>query len=441
MKVGVIGTGYVGLVAGACFADVGNDVVCADHNAEKVAALKAGKIPIFEPGLEEIVHRAVAAGRLKFTTSTEEATRASDIIFMCLNTPSQPDGSVDLRYLKSAAEDVGRAMNGPKIVVNKSTVPLGAHRMVREWIQAFTKFPVEVVSNPEFLKEGAAIQDFLKPDRVVIGSESKDAFERVKALYEPFVRQGNPVFMMDPVSAEMTKYAANAFLATKISFMNELSQLCDRLGADIELVRRGITSDERIGKHFLYAGAGFGGSCFPKDIRALVHTAKSNDVPLTIAEAALTSNERQKRVQYSQLKAEFGDLAGKTVAVWGLAFKPNTDDIREAPALVLLFDLVAAGAKVRAFDPIAMDHVKREFGDKVTFCKTAAEAATGADAVVLVTEWNEFKNPDFDQLKRLMRGRAIFDGRNQYDPDRVVAAGFRYYGIGRGARGETNADG
>ncbi|HUP58525.1 MAG TPA: UDP-glucose/GDP-mannose dehydrogenase family protein, partial [Bdellovibrionota bacterium] len=336
MNISVIGTGYVGLVAGACFADNGNQVVCVDNDPAKIEGLKKGVIPIFEPGLETLVERGVNEGRLSFTTSTADAVRASDIVFLAVGTPPLPSGEPDLTFLRAAAEEIARSMNGPKLVVNKSTVPIGSHRTVAEWMSRHTKHPVEVVSNPEFLKEGTAVDDFLKPDRVVIGTDSPEAFRKMAELYGPFVRQGNPILQMDPTSAEMTKYACNSFLAARISFMNELSQLCERLGGDVELVRRGMTTDERIGKHFLYPGVGYGGSCFPKDVQALLATARKADVRMGIVAAAEEANERQKRALPAKVKAHFGGcLKNCVIAVWGLAFKPNTDDLREAPALTI----------------------------------------------------------------------------------------------------------
>jgi UDPglucose 6-dehydrogenase len=432
MQIAIIGTGYVGLVAGACFADTGNTVWCVDKDSKKIEGLKKGVIPIYEPGLDTLVKNGVAQERLHFTTSTAEAVAASEIVFMAVGTPSLPNGDVDLSYLKAAAEEVGRAMNGYKLVVNKSTVPIGSSKSVREWIAQHTKQEFDVVSNPEFLKEGSAIDDFLRPDRVVIGTEKEEVYQKMAELYAPFVRQGNPIIWMEPVSAEITKYAANAFLATKISFMNELSVLCEKAKGDIEEVRRGITSDSRIGKHFLYAGAGYGGSCFPKDVKGLMSTAKKFGVPLEIVAAAEHANARQKSHLAEKIVRHFGGkLEGRTVGVWGLAFKPNTDDMREAPSIVVIERLLEAGAKVHAFDPVAHETAHAVFGDRITFSKSSYDAAKGADALVLVTEWNEFRQADFPKLKSLMKSPVIFDGRNIYGPALLRAQGFEYHGIGR----------
>jgi UDPglucose 6-dehydrogenase len=432
MKVAVIGTGYVGLVAGACFADTGNTVACVDTDAGKIAALERGEIPIYEPGLDTLVKRGHAEGRLKFTTRTQEAVQSSEIIFMAVGTPASETGEPDLKYLKAAVEDVARAMNGYRLIVNKSTVPVGAHKVVANWISALTRHPFDVASNPEFLKEGSALDDFLKPDRVVIGTDKESVYKTLAELYAPFVRQGNPVVRMDPISAEITKYACNSFLAARISFMNELSLLCEKVGGDVELVRRGMTTDVRIGKHFLYAGAGYGGSCFPKDVQALLATAKREGVPLGIIAAAEAANERQKLRLVEKVKTRFGaSLSGKTFAVWGLAFKPNTDDMREAPALVIVRELLAAGARVRAFDPVATENARKLLGSQPAYCASSYEAVEGADALLVVTEWNEFRNPDFDRLKSTLKSPVIFDGRNLYSPEALRARGFEYHGIGR----------
>jgi UDPglucose 6-dehydrogenase len=435
MKISIIGTGYVGLVAGACFADNGYTVYCVDLDQTKIENLKKGIIPIYEPGLEDLVKRNVNEGRLKFTTQTGEAVQDSEIIFMAVGTPPLPNGEPDLQYLKSASEEVGRTMNGYKLIVNKSTVPIGSHQVVAEWVAQKTKHDFDVVSNPEFLKEGSALDDFLKPDRVIIGTTKESAYKKMAELYAPFVRQGNPIIWMDPVSAEMAKYACNAFLATRISFMNELSQLCEKVGGDIEDVRKGMITDVRIGKYFLYAGAGYGGSCFPKDVKALISTGTKNDVRLGIVAAADEANNKQKHLLVSHIKEHFNrDLAGKTVAVWGLAFKPNTDDIREAPALVIIDELTQMGAKVRVFDPVAMEKVKQHYGTKangIHYCTSIYDTTEGADAAVLVTEWNEFRNPDFDRIKKSLKSAVLFDGRNIYNPGQMKTRGFKYYGIGR----------
>jgi UDPglucose 6-dehydrogenase len=432
MKIAVIGTGYVGLVAGACFADTGNQVVCVDKDPEKIRRLRAGEIPIYEPGLEGLVQRGVEEKRLQFTTSTAEAVASCEIIFMAVGTPPLPSGEPDMQYLKAAAEEVARAMTGYRIIVNKSTVPIGSYRVVADWMAPHTQHPFDVVSNPEFLKEGSAVGDFLKPDRVVIGADKEAAFRKMEELYAPFVRQGNPIIWMDPPSAEITKYACNAFLATRISFMNELANLCEKAGGDIESVRKGMISDERIGKHFLYPGAGYGGSCFPKDVQALMATGRKMGVEMGIVTASENANLRQKKVLARKARDHFGSsIAGKTFAVWGLAFKPNTDDMREAPALTLIEELLSAGAKVRAFDPVARENAERILGSRVTFCPLAYDALEGADALVVVTEWNEFRHPDFDRVKKLLRTPVVFDGRNLYNPKQLRELGFKYYGIGR----------
>jgi UDPglucose 6-dehydrogenase len=433
MEITVIGTGYVGLVAGACFADTGNNVVCVDKDPAKIESLKKGVLPIFEPGLETLVERSVSEKRLRFTTSTEEGVRGAEVVFLAVGTPPLPSGEPDLKYVKAAAEEIGRAMTGYCLIVNKSTVPIGSHRTVAGWVGSQTKHPFDVASNPEFLKEGTAVDDFLKPDRVVIGTEKTEVYQKLADLYSPFVRQGNPIVQMDPVSAEITKYACNSFLATRISFMNELSGLCEKMGGDVEAVRRGMTTDERIGKHFLYPGVGYGGSCFPKDVQALLSTAKKNDVHMGIIEATEEANQRQKHLLAAKVKGHFGgDLHGKTLAVWGLAFKPNTDDIREAPALTIIDELLSGGAKVQAFDPVAAENTKKIYGGRVTFAASAMEAVRGADALLVVTEWNEFRHVNLAQVKKELRGAVIFDGRNIYKPQAVRSAGFTYFGIGRG---------
>lgn len=432
MKIAVIGSGYVGLVAGACFADTGNTVYCVDHDPAKIEALKKGVIPIYEPGLDQLVKRGAAEGRLLFTTSTSEAVAACEIVFMAVGTPPLPNGEPDLKYLKAASEEVARAMTGYRIIVNKSTVPIGSHRVVSDWMSPHTKHAFDVVSNPEFLKEGSAVDDFLKPDRVVIGTDKPQCFERMAELYAPFVRQGNPIIHMDPVSAEITKYACNAFLATRISFMNELSVLCEKVGGDVEEVRRGMTTDVRIGKHFLYAGAGYGGSCFPKDVQALMATGRKHDVPMAIVTAAEEANARQKLRLAAKVKKHFGtQLAGKTIGIWGLAFKPNTDDMREAPALSVIGSLLEAGARVRAFDPVATENARKLLPTSVQFCSNAYDAIEGADALVIVTEWNEFRHPDFERIKKTLKSPLIFDGRNLYSPAQMRGLGFSYFGIGR----------
>jgi UDPglucose 6-dehydrogenase len=432
MKIAVIGTGYVGLVAGACFADTGNTVYCVDKDPAKIDLLKRGEIPIFEPGLETLVKRGFTEKRLIFTTSTTEAVAACEVVFMAVGTPSLPNGEPNLTYLKAAAEEVARAMTGYRLIVNKSTVPIGSHKVVGEWMAPHTRHSFDVCSNPEFLKEGSALEDFLRPDRVVIGTDNEEVYKTMSELYSPFVRQGNPIIWMDPVSAELTKYACNSFLATRISFMNELSLLCEKVGGDIEKVRKGMTTDVRIGKHFLYAGVGYGGSCFPKDVQALMSTAKKNGMTMEIVTAAESANARQKSHLVTRVKKHFGnDLSGKTFAVWGLAFKPNTDDMREAPSLSIIDGLTAAGAKVRAYDPVATENAREHLGSKAVFCSKAFEAAEGADALLVVTEWNEFRHPDFAQIKKSLKQPVIFDGRNIYNPEQLRKLGFSYYGIGR----------
>jgi UDPglucose 6-dehydrogenase len=432
MRIAVIGTGYVGLVAGTCFAESGNTVTCVDIDAAKIQRLRDGDVPIYEPGLEELLKRNVADGRLKFTTKYEEAVPNAHAVFIAVGTPPDEDGSADLRYVLSAAESIAKSMTGYTVIVDKSTVPVGTARKVKERAAKFAKHPFDVVSNPEFLKEGAAIDDFLKPDRVVIGSESKKAEEVMDELYAPFVRTGNPIIHMDIESAELTKYAANAMLATRISFMNEIANICSRVGANVERVRQGIGSDARIGSRFLFAGLGYGGSCFPKDVKAVVRTAEDAGYDFKILRAVEEVNERQKGLLFEMVQKHYGSsLAGKRFAVWGLAFKPNTDDMREAPSVVVIEALLAAGAKVRAFDPEAMHEAKvRHLGDRIEYAANPMDALPGADALILVTEWNEFRRPDFDAVKEALKTPVVFDGRNIYSRRRLQEAGFTYYGIG-----------
>jgi len=433
MRIAIIGTGYVGLVAGACFADTGNTVLCADKNESKVESLRKGIIPIFEPGLDNLVQRGISNRRLHFTASVSEAVAGAEIVFLAVGTPALPSGEPDLQFLKAAAEEVGRSMTGYCLIVNKSTVPIGCHEITAQWISKQTKHHFDVASNPEFLKEGTAIDDFLKPDRVVIGTAREEVYLKLRDLYAPFVRQGNPVIWMDPVSAEITKYACNSFLATRISFMNELAVLCDQVGGDVEKVRGGMTTDVRIGKHFLYAGAGYGGSCFPKDVQALISTAREQGVQMGVVTAAEAANVRQKSYLSTLVKKHFGEkLQGKVFGVWGLAFKPNTDDMREAPALTVIGELIEAGATIRAFDPVAMENAKPLLGKGVTFCESSYDASEGADALLIVTEWNEFRHPDFDRIKRTLKKPVLFDGRNLFEPLQMREKGFIYYGIGRG---------
>ncbi|MCX7196514.1 MAG: UDP-glucose/GDP-mannose dehydrogenase family protein [Proteobacteria bacterium] len=439
MKVTVIGTGYVGLVSGACFADLGNDVLCLDIDERKVAQLRAGGIPIHEPGLEAIVRRNVAAGRLNFTTDPQQAATFGRVQFLAVGTPPGEDGSADLQYVIAAARSIGRYLDGYCVIVDKSTVPVGTADLVREAIaeelaQRGVSHPFSVVSNPEFLKEGAAVEDFMRPDRVVLGVSDDRALRIMRELYAPAQRNHERLIVMDVRSAELTKYAANAMLATRISFMNELANLAERLGADIEQVRRGIGSDSRIGYHFLYPGVGFGGSCFPKDVRALRHTARQCGMDLAILEAVHDVNERQKHVLVDKVVARFGaSLAGRRFALWGLSFKPNTDDMREAPSLVIIDALLARGATVNAYDPVAMDVARSllEGHAGVTLSDTARGALQGCDALLIVTEWKEFRSPDFESIRGDLRHPVIIDGRNLYDPAMVTDAGIEYYPIGR----------
>lgn len=439
MKVTVIGTGYVGLVSGTCLAEVGNDVLCLDIDPEKIRILLSGDIPIHEPGLLEMVKRNVAAGRLHFTTDVDEAVKHGTIQFIAVGTPPDEDGSADLKYVLAAARNIGRKMTDYKVVVDKSTVPVGTGAKVQAAIADELKkrgenVPFSVVSNPEFLKEGAAVDDFMRPDRIVIGAEDEQAILLMKALYSPFQRNHERLIVTDVKSAELIKYAANAMLATRISFMNELANLSEALGADIEMVRQGIGSDPRIGYHFLYPGCGYGGSCFPKDVKALIKTAQDDgDITLKILTAVEEANDAQKHILTEKLTRRFGDLKGKHLALWGLAFKPNTDDMREAPSRVLIADLLAAGATVTAYDPVAMPEAKRIFGDTpgLTYAESPMATLDDADALVIVTEWKEFRSPDFEAIKTSLRTPVIFDGRNVYDPKFVRSAGIEYFAIGR----------
>jgi UDPglucose 6-dehydrogenase len=426
-----VGTGYVGLVVGACLAENGNNVMCVDVDEAKIAALERGEIPIYEPGLSEMIPRNVAEERLSFTTDLAAAVRASDILFIAVGTPQDKDGSADMRYVIEVAEGIARAMDGHKIVITKSTVPVGTARRVREAIAALTSHPFAVVSNPEFLKEGTAVDDFMKPDRVVIGTDDPKVEATMKELYEPFVRTGRPILVMDHASAEITKYAANAMLATRISFMNEIANLCDRVGADVRHVRMGMGTDSRIGSSFLFPGVGYGGSCFPKDVKALLRAGQDLGLDLKVVRAVEETNERQKAALVPRVAAHLGGLAGRVVGLWGLAFKPRTDDMREAPSLAIVERLLAEGAQVRAYDPKAMGVAAKLLEDKVMLCHRAYDVLQGADALIVVTEWNEFREPDFPRMKSLMRRPAIFDGRNIYNPQHLKALGFHYEGIGR----------
>jgi UDPglucose 6-dehydrogenase len=433
MKICVIGTGYVGLVAGAGFADMGNDVTCCDIDQAKIDGLERGEMPIYEPGLDKLVQTNVAEGRLVFTTDVAAGVAGAEIILLAVGTPPGPDGSADLQYIFKAAEQVGAALTGWAVIVTKSTVPVGTGDKIEEIVKKATKHEFGVASNPEFLKEGDALSDFMKPDRVVIGADDKRSIEALRALYAPFSRASDRMLVMDRRSAELTKYAANSMLATRISFMNDLANLCELLGADIEQVRRGMGSDARIGPKFLYAGPGFGGSCFPKDLRAAISTGRDVGYNLEILDAVVAVNERQKRKMGEKILAHFkGDVKGRRIALWGLAFKPGTDDIREAPALVLAEQLVAAGATVVGTDPVAMDAVRKQIGDRIQYEANNYECVKGADALALVTEWHEFRRPSFERIKTLLKQPVIFDGRNIWSPTELRAAGFTYYGMGRG---------
>lgn len=433
MHVAVIGTGYVGLVVGACLAETGNDVICADIDEDKITRLSAGEIPIYEPGLEPLVRRNLDEGRLRFTTDVGFAVRESEIIFIAVGTPPDEDGSADLQHVLRAAEAIGRNMNGEKVVVTKSTVPVGAAARVRAEIEKHTKHRVHVCSNPEFLKEGAAVDDFMKPDRVVVGVDSEYARRALEELYAPFVRTGKPMLFMSIQSAEITKYAANAMLATRISFMNMVARLCAEVGADVDEVRRGIGTDSRIGPAFLFAGCGYGGSCFPKDVRALVHTLGNYGVDASILEAVERVNDAQKRYLLDVVEERFGvkRLAGMTFGVWGLSFKPETDDMREAPSIVVVNGLLERGARVQVHDPQALGVARRHFEDRVTYCEHNYDALTGADALLIITEWKPYRRPDFQKMKGLMRQPIIFDGRNLFEPERMRELGFEYVSMGR----------
>jgi UDPglucose 6-dehydrogenase len=435
MRIVVVGTGYVGLVAGVCFADSGHTVVCVDVDAAKIDALKRGQSPIYEPGLEELLHKNIAAERISFSTALAGAVRGSDVVFIAVGTPQRDDGDADLRAAMSVAHQVAECAERYTVVVNKSTVPVGTAARMQAEIAARAKVEIDVVSNPEFLKEGAAIDDFQRPDRIVIGSPSERARTIMAELYAPFVRTESPVYFMDPRSAELTKYAANAMLATRISFMNDVAMLCERVGADVDSVRKAMGADERIGQKFLFPGCGYGGSCFPKDVKALIATARKHGLDFTLLSAVDAVNDRQKRLLAQKARAHFGagNLRGKKLAVWGLAFKPKTDDLRYAPALALIDELLAEGGVVAAHDPVAMDNARREFGDRVQFVNNPYLAVEGADALFLVTEWNEFRQPDFSRIKAAMRQPVLFDGRNVWNAPRLRELGFAYYGVGRTA--------
>jgi UDPglucose 6-dehydrogenase len=431
MKLAVIGTGYVGLVAGTCFAETGNDVVCVDIDKAKIATLQLGKIPIYEPGLEEMVRRNAEEQRLVFTTDLKSAVQKSSIVFIAVGTPQGPNGDANLEFVRNTAKGIAKAMDGFKIIVTKSTVPVGTADQIRQWLSEETSERFAVVSNPEFMKEGAAVEDFMKPDRVVLGGDDGDALETIKELYEPFLRTGNQILVMDSRSAEMSKYAANAMLATKISFINEVSRLCEYMGADINEVRRAIGLDRRIGPHFIFPGVGYGGSCFPKDIRAIISMG-GDQQEMFLMKAVEQVNERQKRILVEKVKRRFGaKLSGKIFAVWGLAFKPRTDDMRDAPAIVVIEALLQLGARIQAFDPEATDEARKIFGDRIVYAPRNYDALDGASALLVLTEWNEFRRPDFQRIKKLLREPIIFDGRNIYDPEDLKKLGFDYYSIGR----------
>jgi UDPglucose 6-dehydrogenase len=431
MNLAVIGTGYVGLVAGTCFAESGNDVVCVDIDERKIALLKEGKIPIYEPGLEEMVRRNAEEQRLSFTTDLDSAVKKSAILFIAVGTPQGATGHANLEYVRATAKGIARAMNSFKIIVTKSTVPVGTGDRIKKWVAEECSQPFAVVTNPEFLKEGAAVEDFMKPDRVVLGGDDPEALEAVKALYEPFVRTGNPILVMDSRSAEMSKYAANAMLATKISFINEVSCLCEEMGADISEVRRAIALDRRIGPHFIFPGVGYGGSCFPKDVRAMI--SMGGEAPeMLLLKAVEQVNERQKGILVEKVRRHFGaDLSGLTFAVWGLAFKPRTDDMRDAPSITVIEELLKSGAQVHAFDPEAIEEAKKVFGDRIRYARRNYDALKGAAALLILTEWNEFRRPNFNRIQQLLKAPVIFDGRDIYDPADLRKLGFKYYSIGR----------
>ncbi|MBL7916106.1 MAG: UDP-glucose/GDP-mannose dehydrogenase family protein [Bacteroidia bacterium] len=434
MNIAVVGTGYVGLVTGTCFAEMGNHVICVDIDANKVASMKAGKIPIYEPHLDVLFERNLKQGRLNFTTDLASAVKDASIIFLALPTPPGEDGSADLSYILGVADQLGKLITDYKVVINKSTVPVGTAEKVDAAIKKNCTTPFDVVSNPEFLREGFAVDDFMKPDRVVIGTDSEKARKIMADLYAPFVRQGNPIYYMDARSSELTKYAANAFLATKITFMNEIANLCEKVGANVDMIRIGIGSDSRIGKRFLFAGIGYGGSCFPKDVQALAKTSEDYNYNFKVLSSVMDVNYAQRTIIVEKIRNYFNnDLKGKKIAVWGLAFKPDTDDIREAPALFIIDQLLKDDATVSAFDPEAMNNVKKVVGDKITYCDDAYSTVKGADALLIATEWSVFRTPEFDKMASLMNDKVIFDGRNLYDPVKMKELGFYYNSMGRSA--------
>ncbi len=437
MKITIVGTGYVGLVTGTCFAESGNDVICIDINADKVKKMQAGQIPIYEPGLETMFQRNIKAERLHFSTDLKKGVNHGEIIFLALPTPEDEDGSADLSYVMDVAGKIGEIIeNNPqntyKIIVNKSTVPVGTADKVTEVIAQKTQKDFDVVSNPEFLREGFAVDDFMKPERVIIGTKSEKARQKMQQLYEPFVRSGNPIIMMDERSAEITKYAANSFLAMKITFMNEIANFAEKAGADVDKIRIGMGTDSRIGKRFLFPGIGYGGSCFPKDVKALYKTGQDFNHEFKLLKSVIEINEKQRKILVPRIQSYFdGNLKDKTFAIWGLAFKPETDDIREAPALYMIDDLLAEGANLQVFDPEAMDNVRKRYGDKLSYAEKMYDALKNADALIISTEWNVFRTPDFDLIKSLLKNNVIFDGRNLYNPERMKEMGFAYYSIGR----------
>jgi len=432
MKVCVIGTGYVGLVVGACFAETGNDVICVDNNEEKLKKLNSGIIPIYEPGLEDLIKTNVSENRLHFTSDLDNAVKVSQICFIAVGTPQSEDGSADLQYVCAVAESIGQAMNGYKVIVDKSTVPVGTAKKVADIIKSKTNHPFDVVSNPEFLKQGAAVDDFMRPDRVVLGADSQKALDIMKNLYAPLVKNQNPIITMDTMSAEMVKYASNSFLAVKISYINEIANICEKVGADINKVRLGMCADSRIGTKFLYPGLGYGGSCFPKDVKALIKTAKDNNCDCMMIESADNINKKQRLIFIDKILKRFGDdLTGKTFALWGLAFKPKTNDMREAPSITIINALLSKGAKIKAYDPKAYDSAKIIFGEKIEYGESSYSILKEAEALLLLTEWNEFRTPDFDKIKSELKNPVIFDGRNQYDEKLLESLGFEYYQVGK----------
>lgn len=432
MQICVIGTGYVGLVVGTCLAEMGNDVICVDNDLDKLAKLEKGIVPIYEPGLEELIKVNVRENRLKFTSDLKSAVEKALVCFIAVGTPQSEDGAADLQYVEAVAESIGKAVNGYKVIVDKSTVPVGTADRVTAIIKKYTSHEFDVVSNPEFLKQGAAVDDFLKPDRVVIGSNSQKATEIMQELYSPFLRTGNPVIIMDVKSAEMTKYAANSFLAVKISYANEIANICEKVGANAEMVRIGMCADKRIGSQFLFPGLGYGGSCFPKDVKALLKTAKDNNCGYRLLEAADEVNKEQRVIFINKILKRFkSNIEGMTFGIWGLAFKPKTNDMRMAPSITIINALLELGAKVKAYDPKAFDFARSLWGDRIIYANGAYDALEGADCMLLLTEWNEFRRPDFDRIKALLKHPIIFDGRNQYEPDRMERRGFEYYCVGK----------